>query len=63
MNKSDCLYVIDEAVEPLPTGVWLRADSLDPVDWTDENEFLFRSGIMKVEAMTRAEFEQRYPRS
>lgn len=33
----------------------------DPIDWTDENQWLFLNGVMKVETMTRAEFEKRYP--
>lgn len=33
----------------------------EPIDWTDENQWLFLNGAMKMETMTRAEFERRYP--
>ena len=33
----------------------------EPIDWSKENEFMFLRGILKVETMSRDEFERRYP--
>lgn len=42
--------------------VWVKSlPPYEPIDWTDENAALFLNGAMKVEMMTRGEFERRYP--
>ncbi len=38
----------------------LKIDARNAVDWSPENEWLFLNGVMKVEPMTREEFNRKY---
>lgn len=42
--------------------VWVRSlPPHDPIDWSDENAWMFLNGAISVRRMTRAEFEAEYP--
>lgn len=49
--------------DPINRDVWINPlPPHDPIDWSAANEWHFTNGAMKVETMTRAEFERRYPK-
>jgi len=66
-KPDEIIRVVSDGIElhfigpqTIELGVWLKLDTLEPIEWTPFNEWAFLRGAMMVQEMTREDFAKRY---